>query len=75
MTFRGPKTYQLSDLYDADQRVTDPRLARLAASTLIPHPLRSVQYADGVNPCTHGKRHDRWSGSCPWNDKTVVMSS
>jgi len=48
---------QLSDLYDADRRVTDPVVAHLAAEKTIPHPLNNVAYADGISPCRHGKKH------------------
>lgn len=48
---------QLSDLYDADQRTTDPVVADLAATKTIPHPLNNVQYADGISRCRHGKTH------------------
>lgn len=48
---------QLSDLYDADRRVTDPVVARLSAEKTIPHPLNNVAYADGISPCRHGKKH------------------
>ena len=44
------RTYVLSDLYDADLRTTDPVAARLAANKRIPHPLKGVQYADGIHP-------------------------
>jgi hypothetical protein len=58
---------RLVDLYDADRRATDPQVHRLANDTLIPHPLRNVQYTDGMRPCTHAKRHtDPWT--CPWGE-------
>lgn len=47
----------LADLYDADKRTTDPQVADAAASVRIPHPLRGVRYADGIELCTHGRRH------------------
>ncbi len=46
----------LSDLYDADQRSRDPAVAALAACLSIPHPLHGIEYADGVDTCTHAKR-------------------
>jgi hypothetical protein len=39
---------QLSDMYDADKRRTDPVVARLASKLKIPHPLYEVRYGDGV---------------------------
>lgn len=65
--FRGPKTYQLSDFYDADARATGLRLQRLAAKTLVPHPLREVQYGDGIKHCTHARKHVN-GVNCPWGD-------
>lgn len=58
----------LSDLYDADRRTRDPQVRELAARQAIPHPLRSVQYADGIKPCTHAKKHAAGSGLCVWGD-------
>ena len=58
----------LSDLYDADRRTRDPEVRELAARQTIPHPLRGVQYADGIKPCTHAKRHAPGSGLCRWGD-------
>lgn len=46
----------LADLYDADRRVTDPAVARVARVQRIPHPLHGVPYADGTDLCTHAKR-------------------
>jgi len=60
----NPLRYSLSDLYDADKRATDRRAAELAARLPIPHPLRNVQYADGISPCSHAKRHARFE-FCP----------
>ena len=56
--------YSFADLYDADKRTTDPRVESLAAALPIPHPLRNVQYADGISRCTHAKRHVRFE-VCP----------
>lgn len=51
----------LANLYDADLRRTNPLIGQLAAGRLIPHPLRNVEYADGVfMPCTHAKKHARF---------------
>lgn len=60
----------LADLYDADKRMTNAEVRDTAASVRIPHPLRGVQYADGIEPCTHGKRHGpfelcRWTEAMP----------
>ncbi len=51
---------KLSDLYDADRRVRDPEARRLAGEMTIPHPLNNVRYADGISPCRHAKRHQRF---------------
>lgn len=59
---------RIVDLYDADRRTTDPEVRRLANDMPIPHPLRMVQYGDGIRPCTHAKRHtDPYS--CPWGEE------
>ena len=47
----------LSDLYDADKRTRDAVVQRLASTSTIPHPLNNVQYADGISPCRHAKKH------------------
>lgn len=57
----------LSDLYDADRRTRDPEVRELAGRKTIPHPLRGVQYADGIKPCTHAKKHVD-GVNCPWDD-------
>lgn len=46
---------QLADLYDADRRVYDPVCQQLAARYRIPHPLGSVQYAEGLSPKNAGQ--------------------
>ncbi len=46
----------LSDLYDADRRVKDAVVRRLTLLVNAPHPLHDVQYADGIDRCTHAKR-------------------
>ncbi|MDP9904593.1 hypothetical protein [Arthrobacter bambusae] len=51
---------QLAELYDADKRTRDPRIRELAAKNTIPHPLNTVQYADGISRCRHAKRHQRF---------------
>lgn len=53
-------TYSLSDLYSATVRARDTQAMTLAKTTLVPHPLRNVSYADGEIPCTHVQRHQRF---------------
>ena len=49
---------RLSDMYDADKRITDEQVRRVAESGwLVPHPLNNVQYADGISVCRHAKKH------------------
>lgn len=57
---RAPGARTLADLYDADLRTRDETTRRLAAMLPVPHPLNNVRYADGVSPCRHSRRHDRW---------------
>ena len=45
----------LADLYDADKRTRDAQINALAAKYRIPHPLSSVQYADGTAPWNAGR--------------------
>lgn len=53
----------LCDLYDAEQRTRDPKIHEVASTSLIPHPLNNVAYADGVSRCRHARTHDRFQ-SC-----------
>ena len=46
---------QLADLYDADRRVRDPEVRTVSGKYRIPHPLSSVQYADGKSSATAGR--------------------
>lgn len=57
-------TRQLAELYDADLR-RDQRTFDMASRVPIPHPLRNVEYADGMRPCTHARKHSQWE-SCAW---------
>ncbi len=50
----------LADLYNADKRVRNLTVARLASEHRVPHPLNNVQYADGISRCRHSKRHERF---------------
>ena len=51
----------LADLYDADQRTRNETVRDTAANYLIPHPLSSVQYADGRGAATAGRDiHAPW---------------
>jgi len=51
----------LADLYNADKRTRDPEVRAAAANFRIPHPLASVQYADGKAPATAGRdAHSPW---------------
>ncbi|MEJ7648677.1 MAG: hypothetical protein WKF57_06550 [Nakamurella sp.] len=50
--------YHLSDLYDADRAAMDPAVAEIRRTQRVPHPLREVQYADGVwRDSTAGRIH------------------
>lgn len=62
--------YVLSDLYDADRRVTDPTVRRLSQQQIIPHPLGNVRYADGMFRCTHAKKHKPHQ---PCNSREVIV--
>jgi len=53
----------LADLYDADKRTRNAEVRRLALNVDVPHPLNNVLYADGISPCRHSKRHERYD-SC-----------
>lgn len=54
----------LTDVYDADLRITDPLTTELVAKVTIPHPLLDVEYADGVYSCPHKPR-------C-WNKRACI---
>ena len=58
-------TRQLVELYDADLRTIDQRTFDMASRVPIPHPLRNVEYADGMRPCTHARKHSQWE-PCAW---------
>ena len=47
---------KLSDLFDGDLGLRDPKVARSREIVLIPHPLHEVQYADGYLPDTTAGR-------------------
>lgn len=59
-------SFSLSDLYSANVRANYPEAMRLAAELTIPHPLKNVQYADGIIPCTHAKKHKPFE-PCQWD--------
>lgn len=46
---------QLSELYDADKRVRDMEVRKVASNFRIPHPLSRVKYADGTAPYNAGR--------------------
>lgn len=51
----------LADLYDADQRTRNAEVRHAAGNFRIPHPLASVQYADGKASSTAGRDvHSPW---------------
>lgn len=51
----------LADLYDADKRTRNKTVRETAAKFRIPHPLASVQYADGLSARTAGRDiHSPW---------------
>ena len=57
---RDTGIYRLSDLYDADRATAEPAVAEIRRKQRIPHPLREVQYADGVwRDSTAGRIHSQ----------------
>jgi hypothetical protein len=47
----------LRDLFDADKRIRDTEIRDLAIAVRIPHPLRGVQYGDGIGGRRHARKH------------------